>query len=170
LFALFAATYVIFPIHIVLIGLFLRNAAAISYQQLFVRRALEGIRAKDVMTREVAVVSPEMTLEEVVEGVIYPRGVSELPVVENGRLCGMLQLSSISARERSSWRRLTVRDLMSRDVPDEAISPDDEALKLLSLLGPEDRMLPVVEDGMLVGVVTRRDLLRRLQIRLDLSK
>lgn len=154
----------------VLIGLFLRNAAAISYQQVFVRRALEGIRAKDVMTREVAVVTPEMTLEEVVEGVIYPKGVSELPVVEAGRLCGMLQLATIRARERSSWRRLTARDVMSRDALDEAISPDDEALKILSLLGPEDRMLPVVKDGALLGVVTRRDLLRRLQIRLDLSK
>jgi CBS domain-containing protein len=154
----------------VLIGLFLRNAAGISYQQLFVRRALEGVRARDVMTREVAVVSPEMTLEEVVERVIYPRGVSELPVVAEGRLVGMLHVSSIRARERSSWLHLTAGDLMSRDVLDEAISPDDEALKVLSLLGPEDRMLPVVSDGVLVGVVTRRDLLSRLQIRLELSK
>jgi Zn-dependent protease len=154
----------------VLIGLFLRNAAGISYQQLFVRRALEGVRARDVMTRDVVVVSPEMTLEDVVERVIYPRGVSELPVVSGGRLVGMLHLSSIRARERSSWRHLTAGDLMSRDVLDEAISPDDEALKVLSLLGPEDRMLPVVSDGALVGVVTRRDLLSRLQIRLELSK
>jgi Zn-dependent protease/CBS domain-containing protein len=154
----------------VLIGLFLRNAAAMSYQQLFVRRALEGIRAKDVMTREVAIVSPEMTLEEVVERVIYPRGVSELPVVANGRLAGMLRLASIRARERSSWRHLTAGDVMSRDVLDEAISPEEEALKVLSLLGTEDRLLPVVADGALVGVVSRRDLLRRLQIRLDLSR
>jgi CBS domain-containing protein len=59
---------------------------------------------------------------------------------------------------------------MSRDAIDEAISPDEEAIKVLALLGSEDRMLAVVEGGKLVGVVTRRDLLRRLQIRVELSK
>lgn len=154
----------------VLIGLFLRNAAGISYQQLLVRRAFEGVRARDLMTRDILVVPPEMTLEEVIERVIYPKGVSELPVVADGRLAGMLRLATIRARERSSWRHLTAGDLMSRDAIDEAISPDDEALKVLARLGSEDRLLAVVEGGELVGVVTRGDLLRRLQIRLELSK
>jgi Zn-dependent protease/predicted transcriptional regulator len=154
----------------VLIGLFLRNAVGMSYQQLFVRRALEGIHARDLMARDVVAVPPEMTLEDVVEKVIYPKGVSELPVVAGGRLAGMLRLSTIRARDRSSWRHLTAGDLMSRDAIDEAISPDEDALKVLSLLGAEDRMLAVVEGGELVGVVTRQDLLRRLQIRQELSR
>ncbi len=154
----------------VLIGLFLRNAAGMSYQQLFVRRALDGIRARDLMTLDFVGVPPEMTLEDVVEKVIYPKGVSELPVVVEGRLAGMLRLATIRARERSSWRHLTAGDLMSRDAIDEAISPDDEAVKVLSLLGGEDRMLAVVDGGELVGVVTRQDLLRRLQIRQELSR
>jgi predicted transcriptional regulator len=152
-----------------LIGLFLRNAAGIGTQQLFVRRALEGLRARDVMTRDVAVVDPDMTLDEVVESVIYPRGVSEIPVVSRGRFEGMLRLPTIRTRERSSWQRLTAGDLMSRDAVDEAISPDEAALKVLSLLGAEDRTLAVVEEGLFLGVVTRRDLLRRLQIRMELG-
>ncbi len=154
----------------VLIGFFLRNAAGMSFRELFVRRALEGVRARDVMSSDVAVVPKDMTLEDVVEGVIYPKGVSEIPVVEEGRFVGMLRLATIRARERSSWRLLTAGDLMSRDAVDEAISPEDEAVKVLAQLGSEDRMLAVVEGGALVGVVTREDLLRRLQIRLDLSK
>ena len=153
----------------VLIGLFLRNAAGASYQQISVRRALDGVRARDVMTRDVAAVSPEMTLEEVVEKVIYPKGVSEIPVISAGKLAGMLRLETIRSRDRSSWGRLTAFDLMSRDAVDEAISPDEDALRVLSLLGSDDRMLAVVEEGALLGVVTRRDLLRRLQIRLELG-
>jgi Zn-dependent protease/predicted transcriptional regulator len=154
----------------VLIGLFLRNAAGASYQQIFVRRALEGVRARDVMVKDVVSVSPETTLDAVVENVIYPKGVSEVPVVADGRLEGMLRLATIRSRDRSSWNRLTAHDLMSRDAVDEAISPDESALTVLSLLGPDDRMLAVVEEGVLVGVVTRRDLLRRLQIRLELAR
>ncbi|MGH9321590.1 MAG: CBS domain-containing protein [Vicinamibacteria bacterium] len=152
----------------VLIGLFLRSAAGASYQHLVVRTALEGIRARDLMSRDVAAVPPEMSVSDAVERVILPRGVSELPVVDDGRLVGMLQLASIRARESSSWPHLTARDLMSEDVLADAVSPDDEALKVLALLGSEDRLLPVVADGELLGVVTRRDLLRRLQIRLEL--
>jgi Zn-dependent protease len=153
-----------------LIGLFLRNAAGMSYRELFVRRTLEGVRARDVMSRDVAVVPPEMTLEDVVERVIYPKGVSEIPVVAAGRFAGMLRLENIRARERSSWRLLTAGDLMSRDAVDEAISPEDEAIKALAQLGSEGRMLAVVEGGALVGVLTRHDLLRRLSIRLELAK
>jgi Zn-dependent protease/predicted transcriptional regulator len=161
---------VIGGIWFVLIGLFLRNAAAISYQQLFVRRALEGVSARDVMSRDVVAVAPGATLEEVVEGVIYPKGVSELPVVQDGKFVGMLRLSTIRGRERSSWRSLTAGDLLSLDAAGEAVSPDDEAFKVLALLGSEDRLLAVVESGVLLGVVSRRDLLRRLQIRLDLPR
>jgi Zn-dependent protease/CBS domain-containing protein len=153
----------------VLIGLFLRGAAAISYQQLLLRRALEGVTARDLMAQDVAVVRPEMTLEDVVESVIYPKGVSEVPVVAHGRFEGMLRLSTIRARDRFSWRHLTAGDLMSRDAVDEAIAPGEDALKVLALLGSEDRMLAVVENGALLGIVTRRDLLRRLQIRLELG-
>jgi Zn-dependent protease/predicted transcriptional regulator len=154
----------------VLIGLFLRNAAGINYQQVFVRRALEGVRARDVMARDVVAVPPDMTIENVVESVIYPKGVSELPVVADGRFAGMLRLQTIRARDRSSWRHLTAGDLMSRDAVDEAIAPDEDAMKVLAILGAEDRMLAVMDEGTLVGVVTRQDLLRRLQIRMELSR
>jgi len=170
LISVFAYGNVLGGIWFVLIGLFLRNAAGISSQQLVVRRALEGVLARDVMTRDIVAVPPEMTLEDVVESVIYPKGVSELPVVAGGEFAGMLRLATLRAREKSSWRRLTAGDLMSRDAIDEAIPPDEEALKVLARLGSEDRMLAVVEGRKLVGVVTRRDLLRRLQIRLELSK
>jgi predicted transcriptional regulator len=118
----------------------------------------------------VATVHPEASIEEVVESVIYPRGVSEVPVVDGGRFVGMLRLSTIRGRDRSMWRHLTVGDLMSRDAVDESVPPDEQALKVLGRLGSDDRMLAVVEEGRLVGVVSRRDLLRRLQIRMELSR
>jgi Zn-dependent protease/predicted transcriptional regulator len=152
----------------ILIGIFLRNAAGTSYQQLVVRRALEGVHARDLMIRDVTVVPHEMSLAEAVDDLILPTGLSELPVVDHGRLVGMLHLSSIRARESSTWATLTAGDVMSRDVLADAVSPDDDAVKVLATLGSEDRMLPVVDGGILLGVLTRQDVLRRLQIRLEL--
>jgi Zn-dependent protease len=154
----------------VLIGLFLRNAARASQQQLQLRRALEGVRVRDLIGRQAASVPPGMTIAEVVESVVLPTGESEIPVVDEGRLVGMLRLTDIRARERSRWPFLTASDLMDRDALADAVAPDDEALKVLGLLGAEDRVLPVVESGELFGVVTRGDVLRRLQIRMELFR
>lgn len=152
----------------IFIGIFLRNAAGASYQQLLVRRALEGVYARDLMIRDVTVVPQEMSIVEAVDHLILPTGLSELPVVDHGRFVGMLHLAKIRGRDSSSWASLTAGDVMSREAIADAVSPDDDALKLLATLGSEERTLPVVDGGILLGVVTRRDVLRRLQIRLEL--
>jgi CBS domain-containing protein len=57
---------------------------------------------------------------------------------------------------------ITAADLMNDEV--ETISPDaqiEEALE--SMLSPEVTMLPVVEGGHVIGVVTRTDLLRLIE-------
>jgi Zn-dependent protease/CBS domain-containing protein len=154
----------------VLIGLFLRNAAQASQQQLQIRQALEGVRVRDLISREAGAVGPGTSIAEVVESIVLPTGASEIPVVDEGRLVGILRISDIRARERSMWPFLTASDLMSRDVIADAVTPDEEALKILGLLGEEDRVLPVVEGGEFLGVVTRRDVLRRLQIRMELFR
>lgn len=154
----------------ILIGFFLRRAASATFQQMLVRRALEGVRARDVMSRQTLVVPPDMTLADAVERVILPGGVSELPVVEDGRFLGVLRLKNIRGRESSAWPHLTARDLIAPGDSSDVIAPDDEAIKVLALLGAEDRLLPVVEAGEFLGVVSRGELLRRLQIRMELGE
>jgi Zn-dependent protease/CBS domain-containing protein len=152
-----------------LIGFFLRRAAGGAFQQILVQRALEGVTARDVMNRDVPFVAPHMSLLAAVEDVILPRGVSEIAVVDEGRFLGVLGLARIRERDRSTWPGLTVRDLVSlADAPD-AVAPDADAFSLLVRLSAEDRLLPVVEGEELLGVITRDDLVRRLQVRLDLA-
>lgn len=53
--------------------------------------------------------------------------------------------------------------------PDLVLSPDDEAEEAIRRLSTEGEALPVVvEDGQLVGVVSHRDLYRRIQLRMGL--
>jgi CBS domain-containing protein len=122
------------------------------------------------MSRHTPTVPPDMTLSDAVDRVILPGGVSEIPVVEDGRFLGVLRLKSIRSRESSSWSSLTARDLLVPGEPVEIVAPDDDAVKVLTLLGIEDRLLPVVGEGEFLGVVSRGELLRRLQIRMELSE
>jgi Zn-dependent protease len=96
------------------IGLFLRNAARASYQQVLVKDVLRGVKAKDLMNREVISVSPEATLEEIVDRVLLPTGLANLPVVEGATLVGLLGLREIRGVDRSRWSQVRANEIMRR--------------------------------------------------------
>ena len=104
-------------------------------------------------------------------------GIGALPVVEaDGMLVGMLSerelmrhmlsLASINGsipRPQSIVERArrTVRDVMTRQVL--AVSPDQPLAEVASLMTNKDvDRVPVVEEGRLVGFLTRSDIVRKL--------
>ena len=153
----------------VLIGFFLRHAARGSYQQLVIRHALEGVRAEDLMVRDVPCVPPDMRLSAVLDEVIMPHGVTDVPVVDRGLLIGVLMLKSFERRNRDELERLTASEVMTEDVLNETLAPDTEAIQVLSLLTSSDRRILVVSDGVLLGVLSRDEVMRRLRLHLDMG-
>ncbi len=121
------------------------------------------LTAKDVMSQAVISVSPDDSLKEAME-IIVENQVSGLPVIgSDGRLAGII----------SEMDRIKIRDL---DLPDDArvadhmthgvITVDEESnlnqiAELLVRTGV--RRLPVVSNGRVVGIVSRRDLVRVLE-------
>jgi hypothetical protein len=73
---------------IFLIGLFLRNAARMSYQQLLVRRALTGERISRFMTRDPITVPPAITVAKLVEDYVLKYHFKMFPVLDDVRLVG----------------------------------------------------------------------------------
>ena len=153
----------------VFIGFFLRRAAGASYQQLVIREALEGVRAEDLMVRDVPCVPPDMRLSTVLDEVIVPHDVSDVPVVDRGLVVGVLTLKSFQRRGREELERVTAREVMSEELLKEAVAPETDAMQVLSLLmGGEERVL-VVSDGVLVGVLSRDEVMRRLRLHLEMG-
>ncbi len=153
----------------VLIGFFLRHAARGSYQQLVIRHALEGVRAEDLMVRDVPCVPPDMRLSAVLDEVIMPHDVTDVPVVDRGLLIGVLTLKSFERRDRDELERLTASEVMTEDALNETLAPDTEAIQVLSLLTSSDRRILVVSDGVLLGVLSRDEVMRRLRLHLDMG-
>lgn len=153
----------------VFIGLFLRSAARSSYQQLLVRNALRGVVARDVMERDVPCVPPGMRLSTVVDEVLLPSGVTAVPVVDRGLLVGMLTQQSLRGRDRASLEATTAAELMRADVVAEAVAPDALVADVLPRLAQGEGRLPVVLDGVLVGILTREGAMRRLSLMLSMG-
>lgn len=114
---------------------------------------------RDIMSRMVVSVRPEATLTDAVR-VLTKHHLSGAPVVSAaGELVGFISepnLMDVLFDEES--RRRPVADLMSTEV--QLVHLDDSvsaAATMFAMFG--FRRLPVVDQGRLVGVVTRRDLL-----------
>ena len=65
-------------------------------------RSAADALVRDVMTRQVVSVSPDMDTA-VAAHLMGRRQIRRLPVVENGRLCGMVSLGDLAAREESAY-------------------------------------------------------------------
>jgi CBS domain-containing protein len=139
------------------------------------------VRVGDVMTRDVVSVTSETPLKDVA-AMLVERGISGLPVCDaDGAVVGVLSEADLlvkqgGAPERSgglfAWlvetasapdlaklRAHTAGEAMTAPaVTVETDSPVSEAARTMVSLGVN--RLPVVEDGRLVGIVTRADLVR----------
>ncbi len=113
-----------------------------------------ALNARDVMITDV----PTATVEDSVAGVIAileTHDLGGMPVLDDGqRLVGMVTEYDIISK-----RGLTAGAIMSRGVITvQEMSPVSDLIELMGLHGV--RQLPVVRDGQLIGIVTRRELMR----------
>ena len=147
------------------------------------------MHAADVMTPDVVCATPETTLPELIRLMLDNR-ISALPVLADGRLVGIvsegdllrrvetgtephpsrwLELVTSSSRLAADYTRTHGRkagEVMTRDVV--AVSeftPIDEIAQLLETR--QIKRVPVVRDGMVVGIVSRRNLIQVLGSRLS---
>jgi len=119
---------------------------------------LEGktFRAKDVMTTPVIFVSPDTPIEDVVE-IMRKRGISQMPVVENGKLIGCITEGSILRAMISRGRKLKAKDCLSGSFP--IVNPDESIDPIMNLLLEHPAVL-VVDRGELIGIITKQDVMK----------
>ena len=156
---------------IFLIGLFLRNAARMSYQQLLVRRALEGERISRFMTRDPITVPPAITVAKLVEDYVLKYHFKMFPVLDDGRLVGCVTSRDIKEIPKEEWGRETVGQIAERCPPEAVIEPQTDAVKALGIMNQTglSRLL-VAEDGRLVGILTLKDLLAFLSLKVEMGQ
>jgi CBS domain-containing protein len=150
------------------------------------------MKVRDIMTTEVVVAHPETSVN-LVARLMAGRDISGVPVVEDGRLVGIVTELDLIVRntrleppaffalldariplETPSHYRERMRHMLgtlARDVMTEkvvSVGPDEE-LETLAEIMVKQRVnpLPVVEDGRLAGIVSRSDIIEMMARDLD---
>jgi Zn-dependent protease/CBS domain-containing protein len=148
------------------IGWFLMNAARGEAQHLAARRALEGLRVRDLMAAQPLAADPGMTIGRFVDEVAARSRFTTYPVVEHERPAGLLALDAVAAVPRSEWDERRVADCMIPVEQALVVGPDDDTAELLPQLaaGAASRALVVDRDGRLVGLLSITDVVRAVQL------
>src|ERR671910_2279032 len=117
-----------------LIGLFVRFAAQMSYQQVLMREALRGVPVRRIMTANPVTVPPEISVAQLIDDYAYRHHRSMYPVVEGGRLLGCVSMREIKRLPRERWSSTTVSEIMQPCTEATAISPETDAMEVLRLM------------------------------------
>ncbi len=118
-----------------------------------------AVTVDEIMSRDPHLLSPETPIKQAAER-MQRYGYEGYPVVEEGRVVGLLTRRAVD-RTLSHKLNLKVRDVMEAG---EATIKPEEPLEVLQRLMTETGwgQIPVVDNGAIIGIVTRTDLLKTL--------
>jgi Zn-dependent proteases len=153
-----------------LIGLFVRGAASSSYQQVLLRRALEGEPVSRFMTTQPVSVPSTASIRDLVENFIYRYHFKLFPVTDDGRLVGCISTRQVKTIPQSEWEQRTVASVMDQCSPGSMVTPETDAIHAMALMQRSGASrLIVARDGTLVGVIALKDLLDFLALKIELE-
>ena len=148
---------------LIIIAFFIYIGASQEATSLRYNILLQDVTVADAMSSEVVTVEPEMPLSRVI-GMMYETKHLGFPVMDRGSLIGIIALADIHKISPIDREAMQVRDVMTRSpatLPPSA--PLLDALRIMS--GRDIGRIPVVTDDALVGIVTRTDVLRVMELR-----
>jgi Zn-dependent protease len=152
-----------------IIGWFLLDAAGASYAQVEITERLRGVRVGEIMARDCPTVEGRTNLQTFVEEFLLRTGRRCFFVVENGEIAGIITAHEIKEVEPSLRQYKTVSDAMRPIHQLRTVRIDTPVAEVLETMGREDlNQLPVVSEGKLEGVISRGQVLRYLQTRMEL--
>ncbi len=146
----------------IVIALFIYMAAGEEERSTLTSLTLEGIKVKDLMTADVHTLDAGTTVAQCIDTMFKFKHLG-YPVVENGRLAGIVTLTDVSRVPMDARATILVRDVMTRKVI--TLKPDDDAFTALQKLSTNRiGRLVVMEGDRVEGIISRTDMLKALEL------
>jgi len=153
-----------------LIGWFLENTAAGSYQQVALMDMIRGHTAQEVMTRDCPSISPELTIDTLLNEHVLTMGRRCFPVTIDSRVLGVVTLRDIREVPRFQWTTKKVSEIMTPFGNLKSVSPDEDLTTVLKVLTEADiNQVLVLNNGNIDGIISRDNLLAFIKLRGELG-
>lgn len=129
----------------------------------WIRELIQGnqqssVQISDLMSFPVSTVASQTTMEEVAM-MLRHKGITGIPVVDDGRIVGMISRRDFRRVRKDSQLKSPVKAFMSKEVL--TIAPGNSPMRAAAIMVKHDvGRLPVVENGRVIGILTRSDVMR----------
>lgn len=153
---------------LIVIAIFIYFAANAESQNVTVRFVLEKLNVEDIMSTELNTVTPDTSVRELMKK-IYDVQHTGFPVVHQDRLVGLVTMSDLKKIPESEMDQKRVAHIMTREV--RTVEPCDDVSEVWNnMLRNGVGRFPVMDDGELVGMVTRSDVMQAHKILSELRQ
>ncbi len=150
------------------IGWFLLTSAHSASTQTLLQTTFQGITVGQIMNRTPVTVPANISLQRLIHEYFIPQGLRSAPVLQGDQLAGLITLSDIRHIPQEQWPQTPVGYIMIPLDRLHTVSPDQQLNDVLPLMAGRDvNQLPVVQDGRLVGILSRDAIMRLLEVRRD---
>ena len=123
---------------------------------------MKTTRAADIMTTNVITARKDMVLTDII-GLLLRWHISAMPVIdEDDRMVGIVsEIDLVNLTFDGNARDTKVEEVMVTDIV--SFSPDAKLADLVQTFSKRHlRRVPILDKGKIVGIVSRRDILREL--------
>jgi Zn-dependent protease/CBS domain-containing protein len=141
---------------VVILGWFVRGSSGAQARQAFLEGLIEDATVGDAMERDLPAVPPQVTLDTFAPVLSSPDGATVVRVMAGDRLLGLVGQRELRRAGRSAWQRtqaavaMTPADKLPAAAPGDGLRAAAARLQAAGVAG-----LPVIDDGQLVGILTR---------------
>lgn len=147
---------------LVLIAVFINIGAGQEGRFVEIKNVLGAVRVRQATSRQMRVLAPHAPLSEAIDAVLHTFQ-ADFPVVEEGRLVGLLTETDLLAALKEHGADIPVGQVMRTDVPtigqDEPLFEAQQRMSAAKL-----RALPVVMGDRLVGLLTAEDISKAYRV------
>jgi len=153
-----------------ILGLFLQRAASTSQTQFHITRELKGERIERFMKTDLDYVSPNITVQDLIDHHIYQSHHQLYPVLRDRKLLGYVTVYQVKALPHDKRATTWIQELIIAPEQLHIISPKAHAMQALEQMHDAPyATLFVLENDQCVGIVTAQDLLKIVSLKLELD-
>lgn len=151
---------------LMIIGWFISSSASSEMNQMKIQQDLSTLKAKDMMTRNVDSVRPEISLSEL-SSEFMSRKHNGFPVIDSaGELAGCITMDDLRRVKREMWDSTLVRDVMIQREKLITVREKDPAQLVVNLMQRNriGRVFVLTDTQQLSGIITRSDVVKTIEV------
>jgi Zn-dependent protease/predicted transcriptional regulator len=161
LMGIFGVVAVFSPI-LILIAFFIYIGASEEEKATEINVTLEGVKIKDIMSKNIVSVKPDMTVEELVELMFRLKHMG-YPVMDDTKIEGIVTFTDVQKVSKDVRKNVKVSQIMTKDII--SLEEQDDVVNALKVMTLNNIGRIIIKNrDQLVGILSRTDILRSIQL------